>query len=71
MFGFFYVFSEFFSFLQSLIILHLRVFACITAVVVGCRELALFSTAIALPLQGLQSSFSSISSFSFTGGNME
>lgn len=71
MFSFFHLLSELFSFLQSLILLHLGVFACITTVAVGCRELALFNTAIALPLPGLQSSFSSFSSFNFIGEKME
>lgn len=71
MFSFFHLLSELFSFLQGLILLHFRVFACITTVAVGCRELALISAAIAIPLPGLQSSFSTISSFSFIGKKME
>lgn len=61
---------------QGLIILHCTffdfafVFACIIVVAVGCWELSLFSTAVGL-LQGLQSSFSNVSSFSFTSWSRE
>lgn len=61
---------------QGLLILHCTffdfvfVFACIIAVAVGCWELSSFSTAMGL-LQGLQSSFSSVSSFSFTSWSRE